>query len=228
MNADTRPQIKEKRAMARQLRIEYPGAFYHVTSRGNQRQAIVQDDQDRRIFLDYIDKAYEKFGGIAHAYCLMDNHFHLFLETPRGNLSRIMHFINTSYTLYYNARYSRAGHLFQGRFKAILIEADSYAQEVSRYIHLNPVRAGLVSNPEDYRWSSFGEYAGHRTPLPWLQIRFVLSYFGENKKQSQSRYKAFVQNNIGEIQENPLHKAGPSLILGSDSFVEKIKGKFRP
>jgi REP element-mobilizing transposase RayT len=214
--------------MARQLRIEYPGAFYHVTSRGNQRQAIVQDDQDRLTFLDYLGKAHEKFGGLVHAFCLMDNHFHLLFETPRGNLSRIMHFINTSYTVYFNARYSRVGHLFQGRFKAILIEADAYAQEVSRYIHLNPVRAGIVSNPEDYRWSSLGEYSGRRTPNPWLQIGFVLSYFGENPKKSQLGYIGFVRDRVGNPEENPLKKAGSSLILGSDSFVKKIKAKFHP
>ena len=128
--------------MARQLRIEYPGAFYHVTSRGNQKQAIVRDDQDRGTFLEFLGKAHEKLGGIIHAFCLMDDHFHLLLEPPRGDLSRFMHFVKTSYSVYYNARYSRVGHLFQGRFKAILIEADAYAQTVSRYIHLNPVRAG--------------------------------------------------------------------------------------
>ena len=105
--------------MARQLRIEYPGAFYHVTSRGKQKQAIVQDDQDRGTFLGFLEKAHEKLGGLIHAFCLMDNHFHLRLETPRGNPSRFMHFVNTSYSVYYNARYSRVGHLLQGRFKAI-------------------------------------------------------------------------------------------------------------
>ena len=214
--------------MARQLRIEYPGAFYHVTSRGSQKQAIVQDDLDRRTFLDYLDKAHVKFRGIIHAYCLMDNHFHLLLETPRGDLSRIMHFINTSYSLYYNARYSRVGHLFQGRFKAILIEADSYAQMVSRYIHLNPVRAGLVVDPEDYGWSSIGEYSGRRASKPWLRTDFVLSYFGENKKKACSSYIDFVHASAGNFQENPMKDADPILILGSASFVEKIKAKIRP
>jgi putative transposase len=214
--------------MARQLRIEYPGAFYHVTSRGNQKQAIVRDDQDRGIFLDYLDKAHEKFGGIIHTFCLMDNHFHLLLETPRGNLSRIMHFINTSYTLHFNARYSRVGHLFQGRFKAILIEADAYAQTVSRYIHLNPVRAGLVSYPEDYGWSSFQEYAGLRTSRSWLRTDFVLSYFGENSKKARSSYLDFVRTSAGNAQEDPMKNAGPSLILGSASFVERIKARFQP
>jgi putative transposase len=214
--------------MARQLRIEFAGAFYHVTSRGNQKQAIVQDDQDRGAFLDYLDKAHEKFGGIIHAFCLMDNHFHLLIETPRGNLSKFMHFIKTSYSLYFNARYSRVGHLFQGRFKAILIEADSYAQAVSRYIHLNPVRAGLIPNPDDYRWSSLGEYAGLRPPLPWLRTDFILSYFGDDIKSSRSSYLDFVRAAAGAVQENPAKNAGPILILGSASFVEEIKAKIRP
>jgi putative transposase len=216
------------RLMARQLRIEYPGAFYHVTSRGNQKQAIVQDDQDRGTFLEFLEKAHEKLGGIIHAFCLMDNHFHLLLETPRGNLSRFMHFVNTSYSVYYNARYLRGGHLFQGRFKAILIEADAYAQVVSRYIHLNPVGAGLVTYPEDYRWSSLGEYAGLRIPLSWLRTDFVLSYFGENVVSSRSSYLDFIRAAVGNVQENPVKIAGPILILGSPSFVEKIKAKIRP
>lgn len=158
----------------------------------------------------------------------MNNHFHILAETPRGNLSRIMHFINTSYTIAFNARYTRVGHLFQGRFKAILVEADSYAQELSRYIHLNPVRAGIASFPEDYFWSSYRDYAGLRTPSPWLRTGFVLSFFGQDLKKSQAAYIAFVLINSEKALESPLKKAGPSLILGSESFVERIKRKILP
>jgi hypothetical protein len=156
----------------------------------------------------------------------MDNHFHILFETPRGNLSKIMHFINTSYTIYFNAKNSRVGHLFQGRFKAILIEADSYAQVLSRYIHLNPVRAGIVSNPEEYFWSSFRDYIGRRTPHSWLKTSFILSYFGENPKKSQTGYGSFVRDDAERAAENPLIKADTSLILGSESFVERIKEKY--
>ena len=211
--------------MGRQLRIEFPGAFYHVTSRGNQRQAIVQDDQDRHTFLDCLERAHDKFDSLIHTFCLMDNHFHLFIETPRGNLSRIMHLINTSYSLYYNSRYSRVGHLFQGRFTAILIDADSYAMAVSRYIHLNPFRAGLVSDPHDYPWSSIREFVGNRATQPWLKVDFVLSLFNENNFKARLEYAAFVLDGAMNPPHNPLQDAESSLILGSSSFIEEIKKK---
>jgi putative transposase len=211
--------------MGRQLRIEFPGAFYHVTSRGNQQQAIVKDDQDRHTFLDCLGRAHDKFGGLIHTFCLMDNHFHLFIETPRGHLSRIMHLIKTSYSLYYNSRYSRVGHLFQGRFNAILIDADSYAMAVSRYIHLNPFRAGHVSDPRDYPWSSILEFVGNRVTQRWLKVDFVLSLFNENKAKAQLEYAAFVQDGVLNPPKNPIQDTESSLILGSQSFNEEIKKK---
>src|SRR5664279_2859353 len=140
--------------MARPLRIEYPGAFYHVTSRGNEQKDIFRSRKDREKFLGYLESAKERYGAVIHAFCLMNNHYHLLLETPSGNLSQIMRHINGAYTTYFNVKRKRAGHLFQGRYKAILVEADEYAKELSRYIHLNPVRVGIVANPEEYRWSS--------------------------------------------------------------------------
>ena len=137
--------------MARPLRIEYPGAFYHVTSRGNEQKDVFRSRTDREKFLSYLDSATQRYNAVIHAYCLMNNHFHLILETPTGNLSQIMRHINGAYTTYFNVKRKRAGHLFQGRFKAILVEADEYAAELSRYIHLNPVRAGIATKPEDYQ-----------------------------------------------------------------------------
>ena len=125
--------------MARPLRITYPGAFYHITSRGNERKEIYKTNRDREKFLSYLESATERYGAMIHVYCLLNNHYHLLLETPSGNLSQIMRHINGAYTTYFNTKRNRAGHLFQGRFKAILVDIDEYSKELSRYIHLNPV-----------------------------------------------------------------------------------------
>ena len=154
--------------MARPLRIEYPGAFYHVTSRGNERKDIFKSNTDREMFLSYLASAQEKYEAVVHAYCLMSNHYHLMIETPQGNLSQIMKYINSSYTNFFNIKRKRTGHLLQGRYKAILVEADAYATELSRYIHLNPVRAGMVRSPEEYRWSSYSYYTERSSPS-WLK-----------------------------------------------------------
>jgi putative transposase len=144
--------------MARPLRITYPDAFYHITSRGNEQKPVFKSRKDRIKFLEYLESATERYNAVIHAYCLMDNHYHLLLETPSGNLSRIMAHINGAYTAYFNRKRDRAGHLFQGRYKAIVVEADEYAKELSRYIHLNPVRAKIVELPEGYEWSSYIYY----------------------------------------------------------------------
>ena len=138
--------------MSRPLRVEYPGAFYHVINRGNNQEKIFKNDRDREKFLEYLEKANERFSIIIHTYCLMSNHFHLLVGTPDANLSQAMQWINVSYATYFNRKRGRAGHLFQGRFKAILIDADEYLKHLSRYIHLNPVRAKLVSGPSEYQW----------------------------------------------------------------------------
>lgn len=141
--------------MGRPLRIQYPGASYHITSRGNEKREIFRSNGDRGKFLSYLKSAHERYGGMIHVYCLMNNHYHLLLETPRGNLSQILHHINGAYTIYFNIKRRRSGHLFQGRYKAILLEKDAYCQELSRYIHLNPARAGLVNTLSAYPWSSY-------------------------------------------------------------------------
>jgi REP element-mobilizing transposase RayT len=214
--------------MARQLRIEYPGAFYHITTRGNQRQPIFLAERDRSALLEYFNEAHVKFGAVIHAYCLMENHYHFVLETPRGNLSKIMHFINTSYTVYFNKKHSRVGHFLQGRYKAILVEKDTYALELSRYIHLNPVRAGIVVCPEEYPWSSLREYLGLKMAESWLETSFVLEYFGPDLGKNRAQYKAFVASALGQKVENPITKAGRSLILGSKGFIARIKKEFLP
>ncbi|MCK5545000.1 MAG: transposase, partial [Desulfobulbaceae bacterium] len=141
--------------MARPLRITFPGAFYHITSRGNEGKVVFKSKRDREKFLEYLESATKRYDALIHAYCLMDNHYHLMVETPSGNLPQIMRHINGAYTTYFNIKRKRSGHLFQGRYKAILVEIDEYAKELSRYIHLNPVRAGMVEKPEAYQWSSY-------------------------------------------------------------------------
>src|SRR5207247_381934 len=146
--------------MARPLRLSYPGALYHVTARGNARQAIYTDDADRQMFLLVLEDVETRYHWLCHAYCLMDNHYHLLLETPQGNLSAGMRQVNGVYTQRFNRRHGRVGHIFQGRFKAILVERESYLLELCRYLVLNPVRAGIVRQPERYRWSSYRATAG--------------------------------------------------------------------
>ena len=148
--------------MARPLRVEFPGALYHLTARGNARGAIFLDDEDRQGFLSVLGSVIDRFGWICHAYCLMGNHYHLMVETPSANLSKGARQLNGVYTQRFNRRHRRVGHLLQGRYKAILVERDSYLLELCRYIVLNPVRAGTVRRAGDYRWSSYRATAGVR------------------------------------------------------------------
>jgi putative transposase len=208
--------------MARPLRIEYPGAYYHVTSRGNEQKDIFKSQRDREKFLEYLASATERYKAVIHAYCLMSNHFHLLLETPEANLGQIMRHINGAYTTYFNIKRKRAGHLFQGRYKAILIEADEYLTELSRYIHLNPVRVGIVEKPEQYQWSSYRSYAGHSNPPEWLRTGFILGCFASNFADAQGIYRTFVEDRIGKEFESPLKGTIGSSILGSTAFVEEI------
>lgn len=212
--------------MARPLRIEYPGAYYHVTSRGNEQKDIFKNKKDRERFLYYLETASERYGAVIHAYCLMSNHYHLLLETPLGNLSQIMRHINGAYTTYFNVKRKRAGHLFQGRYKAILVEADEYAKELSRYIHLNPVRAGIVEKPEEFTWSSYNSYTGKKGRPEWLSTDFILGYFGKKKSSAARKYRQFVEAMIGNRSESPLKDTVASTILGGKDFVAQITEKY--
>jgi len=212
--------------LARQLRIEYPGACYHVFSRGNQKQPIFLSDDDRCFFLKCLREAHEKFGIIVHVYCLMPNHYHLILETPLGNLSNMMHFLNTAYTVYFNAKHKRSGHLFQGRYKSILIDAKSYAQELSKYIHLNPVRSEIVELPEQYPWSSYGYYRGTAKHEKWLETSFILSLFDEHPEDARKAYSEFVMDGIGKEVPVSIKESIRTGILGSEEFIANIKKEF--
>lgn len=212
--------------MSRPLRIEYPGAFYHITSRGNERRNIFRDDKEREQFLSYFGTATDRYKAVIHVYCLMSNHYHLLLETPLGNLSQIMHHINGAYTTYFNKRHKRSGHLFQGRYKAIVVDKDEYAAELSRYIHLNPVRAGIVKNPDEYPWSSYRYYSGKRKRPEWLVPDFILSYFGKDTSEARKGYRKFVNEVIGKDYESPLKETVASLILGGEDFIHKITERY--
>jgi REP-associated tyrosine transposase len=212
--------------MARSLRIQYPHAFYHVTSRGNERNPVFLSQRDREKFLSYLESATERYGAIVHVYCLMDNHYHLLLETPFGNLSQIMHHINGAYTTYFNTKRSRSGHLFQGRYKAILLDADEYAKELSRYIHLNPVRAGIVEIPDNFEWSSFRYYTIGKEVPEWLCRKFILGYFEKRIDRAMKRYRDFVYKMIGQEYKNPLNDIDNPVILGSQEFIRKVKEQF--
>ena len=208
--------------MARPLRIEYPGAYYHVTTRGNEQKEIFKSQKDREKFLSYLESAVVRYGAVIHAYCLMSNHYHLLLETPAGNLSQIMRHVNGAYTTYFNVKRKRAGHLLQGRYKAILVEADDYAAELSRYIHLNPVRAGMVARPEDHPWSSYRRYIGQSRAPAWLKTDFILGYFGGDGSAGWKGYRAFAEERLGGDCTSPLEKVVASTVLGSPEFVAEV------
>ena len=201
--------------MGRPLRIEFEGACYHVTSRGNEQKDIFKSKRDREKFLGYLESAVFRYGAIIHAWCLMTNHYHLLLETPRGNLSQIMRHINGAYTNYYNAKRKRAGHLFQGRYKAILIEADAYLVELSRYLHLNPVRAKIVAKPENYPWSSYGAYVDLQPRVKWHKTEYILEHFAGRS----DRYRQFVEDLLDKAYESPLTQTVAATVLGSETFV---------
>ena len=206
--------------MARPLRIEYPGAFYHITARGNERKKIFFAKSDYDRFKTYLKEAEDKYGIRLHCYVLMTNHYHLLMETLEGNMSKVMHYVNASYTNSINRKRGRVGHLLQGRYMAILIERDSYLLELSRYIHLNPVRAKMVERPEAYPYSSYGVYAsGKEDEL--VSTEMILGMIGGEGKARCRRYREFVERAIGEEMESPLKKVYGGVILGGKTFIRE-------
>ena len=206
--------------MSRPLRIEYPGAVYHITSRGNEKKLVFKDDHDRDSFLNTLQHVNKRYNWICHTYCLMTNHFHLLIETPDGNLSLGMRQLNGVYTQLFNKWHGRVGHLFQGRYKAILIQKDSHLLEVCRYVVLNPVRAKMVEKPEDWKWSSYLATAGKTKPHPCLTIDWVLGQFSGKRGKAEQEYRRFVQSGIGQ-QTIWTEVRGQSL-LGEDNFVDSL------
>ena len=205
--------------MSRPLRIEFAGALYHVTSRGDGQEDIYLDDADRELFLDVLGEVSERFNWTPHAYCLMGNHYHLLLETPDGNLSKGMRQLNGVYTQRFNRKHKRVGHVFQGRYKAIIVQKQTYLLELARYIVLNPVRARMVRSAKDWPWSSYRATAGMADALPWLATDWILSAFSDKRSEAVERYKAFVAE--GKNQPAIWEQLKNQIYLGTDAFIAK-------
>ena len=207
--------------MARPLRIEYPGALYHVTSRGNAGGKIFRSEKDREYFLDLLGFIIERFNWLCHAWCLMNNHYHLILETPEGNLSRGMRQLNGIYTQKYNWRYTKTGHIFQGRYKAILVDKESYLLELCRYVVLNPVRANIVMRPQDWKWSSYRSTVGTAKPPQWLTTDWILAQFSKSRRRAQKLYHQFIMEGI--TKETLWKDLKGQIFLGDKGFIEECK-----
>jgi REP element-mobilizing transposase RayT len=211
-------------AVARKPRVHYPGALYHVISRGNQRQIIFRTDADRWRYLELLNDYCGRYQFQLYAYVLMANHVHLLMQVGKYPLAKIMQGLQQSYTLYFNRKYKLVGHLFQGRYKDILCDRDSYLLELVRYIHLNPVRSKIVADPGDYRWSSHGEYlgSGRKRETATVQTEWVLEQFGPGLARARRKYKEFVFDGIGAGHRDDFYEVKEQRFLGDDQFVEKV------
>jgi REP-associated tyrosine transposase len=210
--------------MARPLRIEFSDALYHVTSRGNERRPIFRSNRDRQTFLLFLGMAARRFRWSVTAWVLMTNHFHLVLQTAEPNLSRGMQWLNSAYANWYNRVHGRCGHLYQGRFKAFLIDKEAYFAEVLRYVVLNPVRAKMCERPEQYRWSSYRATAGLETAPEWLDIATVHQLFGPDSDSAQSAYREFVLAKIGG-EDRLWEKLTNQLYLGAEAWLKTMRRK---
>jgi len=206
--------------MARPLRLQFPGALYHLTARGDRQEPIFEDDQDRLVFLDLLAKEVLQQGWVLYAFCLMGNHYHLLLETPEPNLVQGMRRLNGVYTQAFNRRYGRVGHVLQGRYQSILVDKDAYLRELCRYVVLNPVRAGMVASVEDWHWSSYLPTAGRIPCPPWLDAAAVRGLFGEGAAARRA-YERFVAQ--GLKQASPWEALRGQIYLGSDAFHAQMK-----
>jgi putative transposase len=210
--------------MARGLRIEFAGALYHLTSRGNEHRAIFRSDRDRMTFLRLLGQAARRFGWSVTAYVLMTNHFHLVIQTPEPNLSRGMQWLNGSYAGWFNHAHKRSGHLFQGRFHAFLIEKEAYFAEVLRYVALNPVRAKMVSRPEAYRWSSYRATAGLEAPADWFDLSSALQMFGPDDMIAQAEFQLFVAAKI-DCDERLWDRVTNAIYLGTADWAKRMRNR---
>lgn len=210
---------------ARPLRVQYPGAFYHVMNRGTNRQNIFKDDKDREVFLRLVEETIRQWKIEVHAFCLMSNHYHMLIRTPLANLSRAMRHINGVYTQRYNRKWNRDGQIFRGRYKAILVEDEAYLVELLRYIHLNPVEKQLVKNPEKYKWSSHGHYL-KEGGMDWLTTKLLLSYFSKQKGKARRKLHEFVWEGVPKKLCKLLNKKRWPSVMGAEHFQEWVKWNF--
>lgn len=202
--------------MPHPLRLEFPGAVYHVYSRGNEKKDIFRSSDDYELFLGILAQTALTFDVLIHAYCLMPNHFHLLIETKDSNLSQVMKRLLGLYTVRFNRKHKRLGHLFQGRYKALIVDKDAYFLQLSRYVHLNPMKANLAKYPEDYRWSSMRFYIKEKPP-GFLFRDFTLDSF-----PSKEAYRRFVMEGLSETL-NPFKDAVGGALLGTEDFLENLK-----
>lgn len=208
--------------MARPLRIQFPHAVYHVTARGNERKPIVRDDDDRERFVQTLARTVQQYKVICHAWVLMNNHYHLLIETPSSNLSQSIRHLNGVYTQGFNRRHRRVGHLFQGRFKAILVDKETYLLELCRYVVLNPARAGMVKHPKAWPWSSYRATVGVE-PIPsWLTVDWLLGQFGSQRSRAKAAYRQFVEEGITQ-QESPWSNLRSQIYLGGEAFLKNAQ-----
>lgn len=207
--------------MARPLRLELAGGLYHVTSRGDRRENIYENDEDREKWLDNLGNTCRRFNWRCHAYCLMDNHYHIVIETAEANLSKGMRQLNGVYTQYYNRQHGRVGHVFQGRYKGILVERDEYLLELARYVVLNPIRASMVKNIKDWKWSSYNAMSGEEFTQSWLETGWILGQFSKQQKRAIEKYVDFVREGVGlpPIWGNLQNQ----IFLGSEKFINNIQ-----
>lgn len=220
--------------MARPLRLEFEGAIYHLLARGNARQQIFASERDQAQFLSFLEASAKRFDVAILAFVLLGNHFHLVAQTSRANLSRWMHWLMVSYTVYFNWRHDRSGHLFQGRYKSFVVEDGEYLLGLSRYLHLNPVRGTVLgagtptqrrSRLRAYRWSSYRGYAGLEKQFGFVDEEIVLGELQGSKKGERLRYRRFVEEGLVREIENPFEAVQWQAILGSESFVQKIRDR---
>jgi len=207
--------------MARPLRIEFAGALYHVMSRGDRQESIFPGDEDRKDWLVVLSRTCDRFNWLVHAYCQMTNHYHLLIETVDGNLSRGMRQLNGVYTQHFNQRHKQVGHLFQGRYQAILVQRDTYLLELSRYVVLNPLRARMVNRLEHWQWSSYPSVMGYSMAPDWLDADWLLSQFGKHRKGARKKYAEFVMQGAG--LPSPLDSSRGQLLLGDEAFIDRFK-----
>ncbi len=211
--------------MTRPPRIEFQGAFYHIIVRGNQQQAIFYDDQDRLEYLKRIKRYKKEHGFLIYAYTLMTNHIHLLIETSKSPISKIMQVINLTYTQYFNRKYMKVGHLFQGRYKSFLCDRDEYLLGLVRYIHLNPVRARVVTGPHEYGWSSHIDYLAE-DKKSFVEKNKVLRLFSESPTQARILYDDFIKEAIGKGRDETLYdRVVSQQILGNDRFIDEVREK---
>lgn len=208
--------------MARPLRLEYPGALYHVTSRGDGREDIFLDDDDREAFLALLGEVCGRFTWTVYAYCLMTNHYHLLLETAEPTLSRGMRQLNGVYTQRFNRHHGRVGHVFQGRFKAIVVQRDAYLLELCRYVVLNPVRAGLTADAGQWPWSSYRAIVSEAPATAWLDVPWTLGQFGQQRSRAIGAYRRFVQEGMG--RPSPWTEVRHQTVLGDEAFAARFGG----